>query len=289
MPIVCPHCATSYAVDSAKFGPEGRSVRCARCKEVWLAQPDDAMQGASRALVPAMTADQRAAPPIEDDAAWGIDPAQDDIEPPHIDSPSIAGEMPADTNHAPVAQGHIIDAQADETPFRRPINRRAPRPGRRSKDQAKGGKLRALFGLPTACLAMAALIAALFIWRADMVRLLPQTAAFYKTFGIDVNLRGLAFKDVKLTKEMVDGKTVLVIEGTIVGIARKAVELPRLRFVVRDAKGTEIYGWNAVLEQAALKPGDTAWFRSRLAAPPADGQTIDIRFFNKRDIAAGAA
>ena len=96
---------------------------------------------------------------------------------------------------------------------------------------------------------MGALVLALVIWRVDVVRLLPQTAAFYKMVGLEVNLRGLVFKDVKVSTETVDGKPVLVIEGVIVGETRKPVELPRLRFSVRDAQGAEIYAWNTVLEQ----------------------------------------
>ena len=136
---------------------------------------------------------------------------------------------------------------------------------------------------------MGALVLALTIWRADVVRLLPQTAGFYKIIGLDVNLRGLAFKDVKVTTEAVAGKPVLLIEGVIVGESRKTVELPRLRFSVRDAQGTEIYAWNSVLEQPVLKPGEKAWFKSRLASPPETARAIDVRFFNKRDIAAGGA
>jgi hypothetical protein len=135
---------------------------------------------------------------------------------------------------------------------------------------------------------MGALAVALLFWRADVVRLLPQTAAFYKLVGLDVNLRGLLFKDVKVTTETVEGKPVLVIEGVIVGESKKTVELPRLRFSVRDAQGAEIYAWNTVLEQARLKPGDRAFFKSRLASPPAEGRSIDVRFFNKRDIAGGS-
>jgi hypothetical protein len=81
---------------------------------------------------------------------------------------------------------------------------------------------------------------------------------------------------------------VLIIEGKIVGESKKTVDLPRLRFSVRDAHGAEIYAWNTVLEQTRLKPGDHAWFKSRLASPPAEGKSIDIRFFNKRDIAGGS-
>ncbi len=142
-------------------------------------------------------------------------------------------------------------------------------------------------GLPTACAAMGALVLALMIWRVDVVRLLPQTATFYKMVGFDVNLRGLMFKDVKLTTETVEGKPVLVIEGVITGESRKPVALPRLRFSVRDAQGAEIYAWNAVLEQPVLNPGERAWFKSRLASPPPEGRNIDVRFFSKRDIAGG--
>jgi hypothetical protein len=104
-----------------------------------------------------------------------------------------------------------------------------------------------------------------------------------------VNLRGLAFKDLKITNETVDGKPVLVIEGMIIGASSKPVELPRLRFSVRDAQGAEIYAWNAVLEQTMLNPGERAWFKSRLASPPPEGRNIDIRFFSKRDLAGGHA
>jgi hypothetical protein len=88
-----------------------------------------------------------------------------------------------------------------------------------------------------------------------VVRLVPQAAAFYKMVGLEVNVRGPRFKDVKITTETMEGKPVLVIEGVIVGLARKPVELPRLRFSVRDAQGAEIYAWNALLEQAVLNPG----------------------------------
>ena len=89
----------------------------------------------------------------------------------------------------------------------------------------------------------------------------------------------------KVATETVDGKPVMVIEGLIVSETLVPTAMPRLRFVVRDDKGTEIYAWSAVLEQPGLNPGDKAWFRSRLAAPPAEGRSLDVRFFNKRDVA----
>ncbi len=59
-----------------------------------------------------------------------------------------------------------------------------PRRGARvSRPVAATAPRKSYFGLPAACAAMGALVLALVIWRGDMVRLLPQTAAFYKMVG----------------------------------------------------------------------------------------------------------
>jgi predicted Zn finger-like uncharacterized protein len=292
MPIVCPHCTTSYAVDLATLGVAGRTVRCSRCKEVWLARPQDAVAGAP---VAAMAEAGGRAGGQQAGAEWNTDTGGDDSqqqEIPVVESPSISGDWPApaggdgaaqaaDPDWPSVARNEVQDAAAAR-PRRLPWLRNPLKPPAQLWASGKS-----FVSLPTACAAMGALVLALTIWRVDVVRLLPQTATFYKMVGFDVNVRSLLFKDVKITTETVEGKPVLVIEGVIVGEARQPVELPRLRFSVRDAQGAEIYAWNAVLEQPVLKPGERAWFKSRLASPPPEARNIDIRFFSKRDIAAG--
>ena len=275
MQIICPHCSTSYGIDPSKLGEAGRSVRCSRCKEVWLARPEDAVEFAPQ--TPAMAG----ASAEEQDAAaeWeAMAREQDEAggEAPHVDSPSIAGDWQNSPDWA-------AETRSDQHGEER------PRSGKRSKANSRVSPFRAAFNLVTACAAMGALALAVVIWRADLVRLLPQTAGFYKLVGLEVNLRGLKFKDVKVTSEMVEGKPVLVIEGSITGESSRPMEIPRLRFSVRDAQGAEIYAWNAVLEQSVLRPGERAQFKSRLASPPSEGRDIDVRFFNKRDIAGGHA
>jgi hypothetical protein len=135
---------------------------------------------------------------------------------------------------------------------------------------------------------MAALVLALVVWRTDVVRLLPQTAALFQFAGLGVNLRNLAFEDVQVSTELVNGSRVFVIEGAITPTSRKPVEIPRLRFVVQDARGADIYAWNSVVDQAVVKPGEKVVFRSRLASPPADAHSVVVRFFNRRDLASGS-
>lgn len=292
MHIVCPHCTTSYAIDLATLAGSGRSVRCSRCKEVWLARPEDVVEVVAAAPVTASTGSQdNAADEWERMAAEGAGETQDT---PVVDSPSISADWPTE-GEVPVDWQSADELnQAARSPWLsrlRNVFSFRPKAAKQGAPRRLSGKalLSPPFAaLPIACAAMGALVLALVIWRAEMVRLMPQTASFYKMVGLEVNLRGLTFKDVKITRETVEGKPVLVIEGVIVGETRKPVELPRLRFSVRDEQGTEVYAWNAVLEQAVLKPGERAWFKSRLASPPPEGRNIDVRFFNKRDIAGGS-
>ncbi len=277
--IICPHCSTSYGIDPAKLGEAGRTVRCSRCKETWLARAVDAVEAVHQA--PAVAAPDQQHPAQDAAAEWEAmarEPDEASANAPHVESPSIAGDWQG-------SSGWQADDQHDEDGrsgrfhwFGRFIR---PKTGRAAPPR------KAPFSLATACAAMGALALAVVIWRAEMVRLLPQTAAFYKLVGLEVNLRGLQFKDVKVTSEMVEGKPVLVIEGSITDDSSKPVEIPRLRFSVRDAQGAEIYAWNAVLEQSVLRPGERAQFKSRLASPPPEGRNIDVRFFNKRDLTGG--
>ncbi|QPF91219.1 MJ0042-type zinc finger domain-containing protein [Bradyrhizobium commune] len=291
MHIVCPHCTTSYAIKLASLGANGRTVRCSRCKETWIARPEDAIEEVSvAAMATASQADDQS-----DLAKQWNSYAEDDgaSETPVVESPSIASGWPGED--APATEDDWSQAarsaedddfgEQHQSWFRGLFSRRGARV---SRPAAPTARRKSYFGLPTACTAMGALVLALVVWRGDVVRLLPQTAAFYKIVGLEVNLRGLAFKDVKLSSETVDGKQVLVIEGVIVGQGKKPLDIPRLRFAVRDAQGAEIYAWNTVLEQTVLQPGERAFFRSRLASPPPEGRNIDVRFFNRRDIAGGS-
>jgi predicted Zn finger-like uncharacterized protein len=283
MQIVCPHCTTSYAVNPANFGDAGRKVRCARCQEVWQARPEPVQEMAGAGAGNDFSR-------LDNDP--NAEQAWQEGDAPHVESPSISGDWPdprdsraandSDANW-PAAAQHDEAVDHDDP----------PRPSRfRSLGRPIspfGGRLKwpTSVSLNTACVAMGAMVLALVIWRSDVVRLMPQTGAFFKMVGVGVNLRGLAIDDVKVTTEMAGNKPVLLIEGTITDITRKAVEIPRLRFIVRDAKGSDLYAWNAVLEQPSLIPGEKAWFKTRLATPPAEGREIAVRFFHKLDLSTG--
>jgi len=159
---------------------------------------------------------------------------------------------------------------------------------RRVRARARQRRVKRAGWLPGLILVLAAVCATLLGWRKDIVRHVPQLASFYASIGLPVNLRGLAFTDVKLRSEMHDGVPVLLVEGMIVSTVSTPVEVPRLRFALRNAAGAEVYAWTAMPTQSVLEPGGKLPFRSRLASPPKDGHGLQVRFFTRRDVVSGS-
>jgi len=293
MLIACPSCATTYQIELAALGPAGRSVRCSHCRNTWFATQGEALATTAAAV----QADAAAAPPPQpeppadaassDEAADGtwvvVDnpPAPEPAAPDALvtvldDAPPIA---PDDAANPPTLEQSVPDA------IETIAARRARRieAGRRSRPDV----LRRLASVPMLIVALLAILGASVQWRASLVRHMPQTASLFAAIGLPVNLRGLIFDNVKSVTEPQDGMPVLVIEGTIINVTPRTLELPRLRFALRNAAGQEIYAWTSLPAKPQLGSGDGLAFRTRLASPPAEGRDVVVRFFNRRDVTAG--
>lgn len=278
MLIVCPTCATNYQISPAALGA-GRNVRCAACKNTWFATAEPEFEVAIASLAAEATAPDN---PSQT-------PAQDVLppEPPAPDNPFAVADAPPlvphdtpDTESTPKFEPGVPE-KPETVAATRARQRHAERKGRRSL-------LRRLFSLPVLIVAMLAILLGALNWRAAVVRHFPQTASLYAAVGLPVNLRGLFFQDVKSRSEFENGVTVLVIEGTIVNLTTRTLDVPRLRLGLRNAAGHEVYAWTAQPTKSTIGSGNGLPFRARLASPPLDGRDVIVRFLNRRDIAAGS-
>lgn len=307
MQIVCPNCKTSYQVADSAIRANGRPVRCVRCQTVWqavsqavAAPADDATLAAFRAELgakPPNIAAPQIAPsetppgPSPDDLAGSTAPDQaaDDAAAPADPLPVALSEIPIPVEDAPP----LVPAAAGDAPPAHVAEMDNGPPdvesvaARRARAAARKRRARRRIPLSIAIVALIALSVALVGWRRDIVRHAPQLASFYSAIGMPVNIRGLAFADLKIGNEIHDGVPVLVVEGIIVSTVSKPVEVPRLRFALRSATGAEVYAWTAQPPQPVLGAFETLPFRSRLASPPAEGHDIQVRFFTRRDAVAG--
>ena len=306
MLIVCPNCATSYQVETSSLGATGRSVRCVRCKNVWFTANTAAMAAISLAHHQDLGAlgDGEEPPPIE---GAPIPIAESPIEPPGDQLP--AEELVRDDRGpAPLPEPRDYEVPAippvtvDDAPALVPSEPEAAPP---AASQVSGDiesvaarRIRRppprrttrwpVPGWATAILLLITINVGLIAFRADVVRLLPQTAPAYAAIGFEVNLRGLVFTELVTRKETEDGTPMLVVEGVVKSASKRDVAVPRLRFAVRNAKDQEIYSWTAVPARNTLAPGASIPFRSRLASPPPEAHAVLVRFFNRRDLVAGA-
>lgn len=292
MLIVCPHCGTSYRVTAESLGNSGRSVRCLSCHQVWFeprrepaGQPVQA--GGADGIDPVLIR-----PPLNDVVEIGAESAPEETATtPHLSD----ADIPVDLASAPLADPDAAapsivpaaDPAADRLQIEAPksLERAAARSVKRPKARLRLTLSR--HGLPAAICVLFLVLAGLVAGRQQVVRFLPQTASLYARIGMPVNLRGLAFENIKTARGMQDGVPMLVVEGDIVGTSGRHAEVPRLRFAVVDNAGKEIYAWTARPTRTLLPPGETLPFRSRLASPPADASGIAVRFFNRRDAQAG--
>lgn len=324
MLIVCPNCATSYQVAPSSLGATGRSVRCVRCRKVWFAantavmadialshhQDIAALSGTdatSRAAFDAPPAETllpvdgappvQAGDPADAPAAWderadepkdepSDDLIRDDRGPAPRPEPRDLDAVPIAIDDAPalVPGSPGGPSQAVPDPIRDDIESVA---ARRTKRQRARRTHWPVAGWAAVTALLVAINIALIAWRADVVRMLPQTARVYAAIGLDVNLRGLVFTEVTTRDETQDGAAMLVVEGVIKNTSKRDTDVPRLRFAVHNAQGQEIYNWTALPDQTVIAPGASLPFRSRLASPPPEAHAVLVRFFHRRDLVAG--
>ena len=282
MQIVCPNCTTSYQIAAAAIGANGRSVRCVRCQTVWFAVPPAvtvrrtarAELATRRAPVAAFRAELGGEPELGRAATAATcrrAPAAPILRRSHRrrragtrrpptaraePTPAVAlADIPIPVEDAPP----LAPAAGDGAPARhvagsttaRRTSRAWPPAGLAPTARRRRSRLR--FRCRSRSLRWLLVCAALLGWRKDIVRHAPQLASFYSAIGLPVNLRGLAFTDLKIGNEIHDGVPVLVVEGMIVSTVSMPVDVPRLRFALRNATGAEVYSWTAQPSQPVLE------------------------------------
>ena len=281
MLIVCPTCATAYQIQLAALGGAGRSVRCSHCRNTWFATAESMVEEAAILSVSAPAAAERPADDFSSHVTGDVIPPPDTVTP-QADNPFTLANAPPlvpqdqpETEAAPKFDPGVPD-HVETIAARRIRQTYADRKDQRSL-------LRRLVSLPMLIVMLSAILAGALNWRAAVVRHFPQTASLYAAIGLPVNLRGLFFENVKSTGEFHDGVTVLVVEGTIVNLTTRTLEVPRLRLALRNGLGHEVYAWTALPTKTTLGSGNGLPFRARLASPPPDGRDVIVRFFNRRD------
>ncbi|GAB4524910.1 MAG: zinc-ribbon domain-containing protein [Roseibium sp.] len=304
MKIKCPDCGTSYEIKAEALGPEGRSVKCAKCGNRWFVSATDDQKGTVDPGFDAEEPGDTGATPADDtekdEADWAADAEEDDAgsadEEDDDSAPATAGKSPepataeADRDEGKFSEDLEEDEPAGvgadiETLAKRPKINVNPNKFRRNQIGALLNWLfrrnfRRIGGLALFGAALA--ICALFILARDsVVKQSPDLASLFQLIGFDVNLRGLEFRNLRIFTEVEDGKRVLVVEGSIRNILEERNTVPAVRLSIRSADLQEVYAWTVEPRTKSLNALDETRFRTILADPPGNASDIQVRFVER--------
>jgi predicted Zn finger-like uncharacterized protein len=289
MLIACPNCSTSYDIDPASLGSVGRTVRCARCKSTWFAdgakpEPELTAVDAGTAAEGTFTGVLRPDHPVNssgvevEDRPAGDEAGDSFVTPEHsaaaetlatvVDAPPVVPSIEPSTNSPGEADADEIENFA----------------ARRKRLQARRKQAHRSSRWTALILVLFAFNVALVGARSEVVRFFPQTASLFAAVGLPVNLRNLKFENLRISKEAQEGLSSLIVEGTIISITSRPVEVPRLR----DTAGQEVYTWTALPGRSILGPGEKLDFRSRFVSPPDNAVDVMVRFAGAQDAVPGA-
>jgi len=238
MILTCPQCSTRYQVDGAKFPSTGRNVRCAKCGHVW------------HQLGPMEEPDPEAEIFVEE-------PAPQPMPEPVAVQPRVAAFVPA-----PARQ---VEAEVEEP---------APRRARRSWL----GRIAIFFGWLLLLGLVLVIGWAVVNFRDSVAMLVPSSKSFYSAVGLPVSSRGLDISKVAYHQTREEGQRVLFVTGRIVNHSAHEQTLPRIHIALFDADRHQVFAWNTVAPVSTLKPGEATNFKLRLASPPDDSHTLEVRF-----------
>jgi predicted Zn finger-like uncharacterized protein len=237
--IVCPACASQYRIEADRVGMEGRSVRCAACRETWFITPADVLAGRAEEL---------------------------DIERFGVDAVAEAGARGAD------ASGAVVDNVPPRPRARAGTRRQGSartRKGLAGISPVAAAALVLMAALPLALLARSTVVRAM----PQTAGLYARIGLPVNLRGLE--LRDV----VAFSNPAEAGRPAqLVIEGDVVGLAKGGATVAAIEVEVRDALDHALRTFTAPAPRPFLAEGESARFRASFADPPAQGRSIQLRF-----------
>jgi predicted Zn finger-like uncharacterized protein len=124
------------------------------------------------------------------------------------------------------------------------------------------------------------ILGGLYLGRAHIVAAWPGAAPVYASVGLPVEMApaGLSFADVTLTRQSINGRDTVVVEGRILNNGSAALPVPPLLASVRDADDRIVETWTERLEIDELAAGAALDFRTSRTDLPEAAQRLAVGF-----------
>jgi predicted Zn finger-like uncharacterized protein len=155
-----------------------------------------------------------------------------------------------------------------------------PKVFRAKADTSRRVREAAATGIVWAAMAagLAVMIALAIVFRIDVVRLWPKSAAAYASVGLPVNSLGLAIEGVRYEPSLQEGHAALSVSGMIRNIEDHSISAPPLRIRLLNANGDAVAAKIARPADPRIPPGETRHFALVLLDPPKTARVLEVAF-----------
>ncbi|PCI48905.1 MAG: hypothetical protein COB49_05595 [Alphaproteobacteria bacterium] len=267
MILTCPECSARYIVDPKVLLPNGRVVRCAKCKHSW-----------------------------KEDAP--------DKDTPVVDKAEATGPQtpPAAKSDNEATGPDEPDTTEDEFAIRRTQRRKRPRPLPKGtnlpalQNHKYGHVLWGWYGLGAF---LVLFVTSFLIFQTTISEIWPPSHKLYRSLGLengyswqkepdgktqppDISFDELFKIENTIPSKVLNGTVVtLKIEGDIANLADRTLDLPLLRISLKDDQGQTIREWTFKSSAATISRGEKIPFSTSLPNPPEDATSISVTFAKK--------
>jgi len=270
MIIACPACTTRYVVPDSAIGVDGRTVRCAKCRNSWFQEgPELAPAGEAPVSQPAAAPEPVTAPapaPVREEPA-----ARQEASAPVTASPAEpAAAEPTPAREAPVAAPRPA-ARYDDSEINFPSSRSSFEHEPPFRPRRNTLKLYTIGAAAFAVIAMAAIGAVAWYGLPDWAPFARQTFAEAQPDLV------LEFPPNQLDRRTLpNGTEYFGASGMVRNIGKERRTVPPILVVLRDSHDRIVYSWEVVAPKRQLAPGESVTINEAVTDVPRTAKVAEI-------------